>query len=121
MATILLIEDDAAIRELLKIQMLKDGHHVLEAENGHVGLDMAQKHLPDLIVLDVNMPVMDGVQVIRALDAAPQTRVIPVIALTAMHQTQIRDDMYTLGCLAYVTKPLDLERIRQKVAELTSP
>ena len=119
MAEILLIEDDAAIRELLKTHMLKAGHTVLEAENGHVGLEMARQHGPDLIVLDVNMPVLDGTKTMRSLDADPKTQSIPVIALSAMSQTQVRDDMHQLGCDAFITKPINFDTLCKKVAELT--
>lgn len=118
MADILIIEDDAAIRALLKVHLEKAGHDVREAENGQVGVDMAQANIPDLIFLDINMPVMDGTRVMRALRGAPATQSVPVIALSAVNVSEMRDDMHLLGCDAYVQKPVNFDALMKNIAHL---
>lgn len=120
MSDILLIEDDEAIRELLKAHMLKAGHTVREAENGHIGLEMVHAQAPDLIILDINMPIMDGTRTMKALDDDPRTKAVPVIALSAVNVPEMRDDMHALGCDAFVTKPINFDTLCKKVAELTA-
>lgn len=120
MAEILIIEDDDAILDLVKLHLADAGHDVREALNGQAGVDMAQHGTPDLIILDINMPVMDGTAVMKALRAADRTKDIPVIALTAMSATALRDDMYALGCTAYVTKPINFDVLMARVDELTA-
>ena len=120
MANILIIEDDAAIRALISVHLDKAGHHVMEAENGQIGVDMAQSKSPDLILLDINMPVMDGTRVMKALRSQDATRTVPVIALSAMGVSGMRDDMHQLGCNAYVTKPIPFDLLMDHIAKLSS-
>jgi DNA-binding response OmpR family regulator len=119
MANILIIEDDAAIRALLCVHLDKAGHHVLEAENGQIGVDMAQTETPDLILLDINMPIMDGTRVMKALRSQDATRTVPVIALSAMGVSGMRDDMHHLGCSAYITKPIQFDLLMDHIAKLS--
>ena len=120
MANILIIEDDAATRALISVHLDKAGHHVMEAENGQIGVDMAQSKSPDLILLDINMPVMDGTRVMKALRNQDITRAIPVIALSAVGVPEMRDDMHQLGCNAYVTKPIPFDLLMDHIAKLGS-
>ncbi|HEY9163407.1 MAG TPA: response regulator [Magnetovibrio sp.] len=118
MADILIIEDDAAIRALVGVHLEKAGHRVTEAENGQVGVDMAQADVPDLILLDINMPVMDGTRVMKALRSADATRTVPVIALSAVSMPEMRDDMHQLGCNAYVSKPIQFDLLMGHIDKL---
>lgn len=118
MAAILIIEDDAAIRALLKVHLEKLGHDVREAENGQLGVAAAQDNAPDLILLDINMPVMDGTQVMKALRGDAATARVPVIALSAVTVPEMRDDMHLLGCDAYISKPVNFDALKDNIARL---
>ena len=112
--TILVIDDDPNAQELMKKFLLKENYMVLQATSGHNGLDMAAKHLPDLITLDVMMPEMDGWEVLAALQNNETTKNIPVIMLTLANEPDIG---YSLGATDYLTKPVDwgrLSRILEK-------
>lgn len=119
MTDILIIDDDAAIRQLVAAHLESAGHRVRHAENGKIGIEEASKAHPDLIILDINMPVMDGTQVMKALRAADATANVPVIALSAVAVPEMRDDMHHLGCDAYVSKPIDFPILLAKIAALT--
>jgi len=118
MGNILIIDDDADIRALITTYLENDGHDVRQAENGQDGIDQANQELPGLIILDINMPVMDGTRVMQALRATPGTAKVPVIALSAMATSDMRDDMYQLGCDAYVVKPINFEVLLGQVKTL---
>lgn len=118
MADILIIEDDTAIRALVKVYLEKAGHRVREAENGQVGVEMAQAKTPDLAILDINMPVMDGTRVMKALRGEAATKNVPVIALSAVSVPEMRDDMHQLGCEAYVSKPINFDTLNAHIARL---
>lgn len=120
MADILIIEDDTEVRELIKVHLTHAGHGVREATDGDAGIAMTNEAAPDLIVLDIKMPRMDGVSVMKALRAAPETRDVPVIALSALNQAQMRDDMHGLGCAAYVSKPINIDAFLDHVTRLTA-
>ena len=112
--TILVIDDDPNAQELMKKFLLKENYMVLQATSGHDGLDLAAKHLPDLITLDVMMPEMDGWEVLAALQNNETTKNIPVIMLTLANEPDIG---YSLGATDYLTKPVDwgrLSRILEK-------
>lgn len=118
MADILMIDDDEAIRMLVKIYLEHAGHTVREAANGQDGIIMAQTNVPALIILDINMPVMDGTQTMKALQADPATKDIPVIALSAVTVSEMRDDMHLLGCSSYVEKPIDFDILLEHTSRL---
>lgn len=118
MATILIIEDDAAVRALLKAYLEKAGHDVREAENGQIGVDMARSGPTDLIVLDINMPIMDGTRAMKALRGDAATKDVPVIALSAVSVPEMRDDMHLLGCDAYLTKPVSFDTLMENIERL---
>lgn len=118
MADILMIEDDAAIRMLVKTYLEQAGHTVREADNGQDGIIMAQANAPSLVILDINMPVMDGTQTIKALQAEAATKDIPVIALSGVTVPEMRDDMHLLGCSSYVEKPIDFDILMEHTNRL---
>ncbi len=106
--TILVIDDDANAQELMKKFLSKENYSVLQATSGPAGLDLAAKHLPDLITLDVMMPEMDGWEVLAALQNNDTTKNIPVIMLTMANEPDIG---YSLGATDYLTKPVDWGRL----------
>jgi DNA-binding response OmpR family regulator len=105
MATILVVEDQDEIATLIRFKLKNSGHDVLLAENGEVGLASARSGSPDLIILDVTMPVMDGLTALRALKSDEKLKSIPVIMLTAQSSEPAVVEAFKLGAVDYITKP----------------
>ena len=101
---ILLIDDSKATRSIVAKTLMGHECEILEAANGAIGLDMAKAQLPDLIILDMTMPVMDGVETLKALKADSTTKAIPVIMLTANSNPEEMEQMKALGAADYITK-----------------
>ena len=101
---ILLIDDSKATRSIVAKTLAGHECEILEAANGALGLEMARAHLPDLIILDMTMPVMDGVETLRALKDDSSLHLIPVIMLTANSNPEEMDQMKALGATDYITK-----------------
>lgn len=118
MAKILIVEDNEKNRLLLRDILHHHGHEVLEAVNGREGLDMAQEHLPDLIFMDIQMPVMSGLTAGEALRSDARTRDIKTVALTAFAMKGDRERILASGFDEYMSKPLDTRRLPELVAEL---
>jgi len=118
MPTILLIEDNDLNRDMLSRRLVRKGYHVLIAEDGAKGLSAASDNDPDLILMDMSLPVIDGWEVTRRLKAEPATRAIPVIALTAHAMSSDREKAVAAGCDDYDTKPVELERLFGKIERL---
>ncbi len=109
MPKILIVDDDSDNREILRARLQKGGYEILEAINGTSGLDAARTQNPDLVILDVMMPKMDGWQVCRALRDDPKTKALPVIMLTAKNQQIEEMRGWESGANEYVTKPIDYD------------
>ena len=107
MATLLLVEDNDLNRDMLSRRLEKMSYDVLLAINGQKGVEMARTHVPDLVLMDINMPIMDGWEAVRLLKNNPDTRTIPVIALTAHAMTSDRQKADEIGFDDYATKPVD--------------
>lgn len=105
LGVILLVEDNADNRGIYRTILEHGGFQVLEAEDGGTGLRLARERKPDLILMDVSVPVMDGWQATRALKADPETRSIPVVALTAHALQADRERAKEAGCDGYIAKP----------------
>ena len=122
MPKILLVEDNEMNRDMLSRRLTQKGYNVLIAVDGRAGLDMARAERPDLILMDMSLPVMDGWTAIRAVKDG-DTRHIPVIALTAHALASDRDKALEAGCDDYDTKPIELTRLLGKIEALlgTSP
>ncbi len=105
MTKILVVEDELDIRELLVDTLVDNGYEVVEAADGMTGLEQALSHIPDIILLDVMMPGMDGFQVLEKLKHSPLTESIPVIMVSAKGQEQDVQDAIRAGAWGYVTKP----------------
>ena len=118
MATILLVEDNELNRDMLSRRLIRRGYTVAMATDGRQGLAMACATTPDLILMDVGLPEIDGWQVTRLLKSNPETRGIPVIALTAHALSTDRDRAREVGCDDYDTKPVDFDRLIHKIEML---
>jgi two-component system, cell cycle response regulator DivK len=118
MAKILLVEDNEMNRDMLSRRLIKKGHEVVMALDGELALEMAQTEAPELILLDISLPGLDGWEVTRRLKARPETQVIPIIALTAHAMAGDREKCLEAGCDDYDTKPVELPRLLGKIQEL---
>ena len=112
---ILTIDDDITQLTMIQRTLAKSGYSVLIAENGPKGLEVALKEKPDLILLDVMMPGMHGVDVCRELKANPQTKDIPVIFLTSMDMPQDVIEQYIVGADIHLTKPINAKELISQV------
>lgn len=118
MPRILLVEDNEMNRDMLSRRLQRRGYEVMIAVDGQLGVAMAQSETPDLILMDMSLPVIDGWEATRALKAAAETRHIPVIALTAHAMSTDRDKAIEAGCDDYDTKPIELPRLLEKIEAL---
>jgi len=119
MARVLVVDDERDVVELVKFLLERDGHKVIEAFNGREALEKAYAELPDLIILDIMMPEMDGYTVNARLTETESTRRIPVIILTA--KGQMRDVFEMASNVAfYMEKPFDPKHLREKIQEVLS-
>ncbi len=118
MAKILLVEDSEMNRDMLARRLAKRGYEVVIAVDGGQGVALAQTEAPDLILMDMNLPVLDGSEATRQLRAAPATRSILVIALTAHAMSGDREKALEAGCDDYDTKPIEFERLLGKIEAL---
>ncbi len=115
---ILLVEDNEMNRDMLSRRLQRRGYTVSLAEDGRQGLEMAQKLLPDLILLDMSLPEMDGWEAASHLKSEKTTQHIPIIALTAHAMTSDRDRAFAAGCNEYDTKPIEFQRLLEKMGKL---
>ena len=118
MPRILLVEDNEMNRDMLSRRLQRKGYSVLIALDGEQGLAKAYSEMPDLILMDISLPFIDGYEVTRRLKANPRTRHIPVIALTAHALLTDRDKALKAGCNDYDTKPVDFARLTEKIETL---
>jgi len=122
MTTILIVEDNEMNRDMLSRRLERKGYQVLLAVNGEMGIAVARTSMPDLILMDMSLPVMDGWEATRLLKADEVLRRIPVIALTAHAMANDREKALEAGCDDYDTKPIELPRLLAKMdALLISP
>jgi CheY-like chemotaxis protein len=121
MQTILLVEDNELNQDMLRRWLQHWGFQVLVANDGAEGLTLARTAHPDLIVMDINLPVMDGLEATTRLKAAPSTRGIPILVLTAHASIDDRRRSEAAGADEYETKPVNFARLRQKILTLLAP
>jgi CheY-like chemotaxis protein len=118
MAKLLLAEDDEFSRDMLVRRLERSGHKVLPAADGREAVRVARVHRPDLILMDLDMPVMDGRAAIAALKSDPRTFRIPIVVLTAHTSAQDVADAAQAGCQAYEAKPVVLRRLLERIDSL---
>jgi CheY-like chemotaxis protein len=121
MLKILLVEDNEMNRDMLSRRLERKGFLVVLAVDGLQGVEMAHSQAPDLILMDMSLPLLDGWEATRRLKADAATQHIPVIALTAHAMSSDRDKAFEAGCDDYDTKPVDLPRLLQKIEALQWP
>jgi CheY-like chemotaxis protein len=118
MPKILLVEDNEMNRDMLSRRLMRNGFEIVMAIDGKQGVEMAATEKPNLILMDMSLPVMNGWEATQQLKADPATRNIPVIALTAHAMSEDRDKAIAAGCNDFDTKPVDLPRLLEKIGLL---
>ena len=115
MAKLLFVEDNLDIRRLLVKRLKRRGFEIIEADNGEEGVRKALSEHPDLILMDMAMPVMDGLEATARIRQEPETQSIPIIALTAFSDDGKREAAMEAGCADYVTKPIQFQGLLAKI------
>jgi two-component system cell cycle response regulator DivK len=118
MPKVLLVEDNEMNRDMLSRRLSRKGYDVITAEDGQTGVDLANTEKPDIILMDMSLPVKDGWNASRELKAEPGTQSIPIIALTAHAMASDREKALAAGCNDYDTKPVDMPRLLAKMEAL---
>jgi len=118
LAKILLVEDNEMNRDMLSRRLVKRGYEVLIAVEGEQGVALARTDSPDLVLMDMSLPVLDGWEATRRLKSDPATRQIPIIALTAHAMAGDREKAREAGCDDFDTKPVELPRLLSKIEGL---
>lgn len=118
MSTLLLVEDNETLRNLLSRRLSRKGYEVVVACNGRDGIASACDRQPDLVLMDLSLPEIDGWNATRQLKAKEATRHIPIIALTANAMNDDRDKALEAGCDDYETKPVDFPRLVEKIEDI---
>ncbi len=115
---ILVVEDDPDLRRILKLQLESQNYEVHEAENGAEGFEAIQKEIPDCVILDLMMPVMDGFGFLKRVRSIMDTREVPIIILTASEDERNRVRGFQYQANSYMSKPYDLEELTAEVEQL---
>jgi CheY-like chemotaxis protein len=115
MPRILLVEDNEPSRDMLSRRLAREGFEVQVAVDGAEGVERTRSWRPDVVLLDMSLPVLDGYEAARRIKGAPETAAIPVIALTAHAMTGDREKSLGAGCDDYDTKPVELQRLLAKI------
>lgn len=118
MPKVLLVEDNEENRDALSRRLTRRGYEVVMATNGKEGVEKAGQEQPDLILMDMNMPVMDGWEATRMIRETPEGRAVPIIALTAHAMSGDREKTIEAGCNDYHTKPVEFARLLAQVESI---
>jgi CheY-like chemotaxis protein len=118
MTKVLLVEDNEMNRDMLSRRLIRRGFQVVFAEDGQQGIDLARSERPDVILMDMSLPIIDGWEASRRLKADDATRGVPVIGLTAHAMSGDREKAIEAGCDDYDTKPVELDRLIGKIERL---
>jgi two-component system, cell cycle response regulator DivK len=118
MAKILLVEDNEINRDMLSRRLIRKGYEIVIAADGAEGVAKASSDSPDLILMDITLPVMNGWEATREIKKSERTRSIPIIALTALAMSSDREESFAAGCDDYDTKPIELPRLLEKIEAL---
>ena len=115
---ILIAEDDEPNRRLIKDVLMYHGYEVIEAVNGDEAVKMAAGHKPDLVLMDLQMPVMNGAEAIRQLKNSPETKAIKIIAVTGLAMESDRENTMKMGADGYMAKPIDIRQLPEAIERL---
>jgi two-component system, chemotaxis family, chemotaxis protein CheY len=118
MATVLTVDDSPSIRQMIKVTLEPAGHSVIEAGDGAQGLAKCQASRPDLVITDLNMPTMNGLELIRALRKLPALTGLPIVFLTTESNDTVKQEAKTAGATGWITKPFKPEQLLAVVAKL---
>lgn len=118
MKTTLLIEDNKDNMKLITFILEKNGYGTIKAENGKMGIELAIKERPDFILLDIQLPDMDGMEVLKAIRGSETNGEIPIIAITSYAMSGDREKLLQAGCNGYIEKPIDPEIIINQIREI---
>ena len=113
--TILVVDDEQDLLDLIEYNLKKEGYNVLKAENGIQGLEMAKEHKPNLVLLDIMMPKLDGIQVCEKMRANPDLKPIPVIFLTARSDEKTEVEGLDIGADDFITKPISTTKLLSRI------
>ncbi len=113
---ILVVDDNKPNRELLKLILRNSGHEVIEAEDGEEGVKRTKETLPDIIFMDIQLPVMDGIRAAQLIKSDPLTKEIPIIAFTSYAMKGDKEKLLAMGFEGYIAKPLKVEEIQDLLA-----
>lgn len=116
MATLLIVEDNEDNLDMISRRLTKRGFAILVARNGREGIEQAVEHCPDLVLMDIDLPVLDGYTATRAIKAERRTAHIPIIALSANAMAGDAEQGLAAGCDAYLTKPVDMAELLALIA-----
>lgn len=114
---ILYIEDSPSNRLLVQRILFVEGYEVLEAEDGIIGIEIARQEHPDLILMDMNLPDVDGYEMTRRICATPELADIPIVAMTANVMEGDREKTLDAGCVGYIPKPIDVDELPWQIAQ----
>ena len=118
MTKILLVEDDALNREMVTRRLVLAGYQIISATDGATAVALAETELPDLILMDLGLPILNGWQATQRIKATPYTQHIPIIALTAYALTEDHDKSIAAGCDDYEPKPINFAQLQAKIEAL---
>lgn len=116
--TVLIVEDSEDARYFMRLELEQLGYRVLEAENGELAVEVAERDKPDVILMDLSLPVMDGIEATEKIRARDGQQRVPVIAVTAHQETPLRANAKAAGFDAYVTKPIDMKWLNELIEGL---
>ena len=116
--TILLVEDDEDTRYLMRLELERRGYRLIEAEDGEKAVALAQKEHPDIILMDISLPRMDGLEATKQIRNHDRMHAIPVVAVTAHQESDFREEAKASGFDAYVTKPIDFDWLSELMVGL---
>ncbi|MBC7910780.1 MAG: response regulator [Pyrinomonadaceae bacterium] len=116
--TVLVVEDDEDIRLAMRFALEEFGYRVDEAANGEEAIEVAWRTCPNIILMDLSLPVLDGLAATRRIRQDPQMKDVPIVAVTAHHESQFRANALAAGCNAYITKPIDFNWLDELMGQL---
>lgn len=115
---VLIVEDNEKNRKLFKLLVTSMGHECFVATDGSIGIELARDGCPDLILMDIQMPVLDGLAALSQLQKHPETRDIPVVAVTSYAMDKDRNRLLSAGFTDYLAKPVDTQKFKEVISEI---
>lgn len=116
--TVLVVDDDEDIRLAMRLSLEDFGYHVVEAGDGEEAVEVAWRTCPNIILMDLSLPVVDGLTATKRIRQDPQMKDVPIVAVTAHYEAQFRANALAAGCNAYTTKPIDFDWLNELLGQL---